>query len=146
MVINESGLNPDRVPLIMILVGLGMVIGNLPGGKFSDILGPVKATITCFSMMIICLLVVHFTSHIDWMAYVMSFVTGTISFTPGSPIQMMLINDARGAETFAASAGQAGFNMGNTLGAFLGGIPLTLGFAYDTPVLVGAGMVLLECY
>lgn len=52
----------------------------------------------------------------------------------------MLINDARGAETFAASAGQAGFNMGNTLGAFLGGIPLTLGFAYDTPVLVGAGM------
>lgn len=143
LVIHESGLDPDRVPVIMVLVGFGMVIGNLLGGKLSDLMGPVRATITCFSMMAICLLVVHFTSPISWLAYPVSFITGIISFTAGSPIQMMLINDAKGAETFAASAGQASFNMGNTLGAFLGGIPLTLGFAYDTPVLVGAGMAVI---
>lgn len=140
MVINESGLDPNRVPVIMVLVGLGMVIGNLVGGRLSDAMGPVRATITSFSMMVVCLLIVHFTASIGWMAYLMAFVTGAISFTSGSPIQMMLINDAKGAETFAAAAGQAGFNMGNTLGAFLGGIPLTMGFAYDTPVLVGVGM------
>lgn len=53
---------------------------------------------------------------------------------------MMLIRHAKGAESFAAAAGQASFNLGNTLGAYLGGIPITMGLAYDVPVLVGAGM------
>lgn len=140
LVTEVSGVAEDRVPLIMILVGLGMFFGNIIGGKAADAMSPTKATIACFSSMAICLVVVHFTSHIEWMAYVMAFVTGVISFSVGSPIQMMLIQNAKGAETFAASAGQASFNMGNTLGAYLGGIPITMGLAYDTPVLVGVGM------
>lgn len=140
MVTEVSNVPEGRVPMIMILVGLGMFFGNILGGKLADAVNPTKATILCFSSMVLCLLVVHFTAEIHWMAYVMAFITGVISFSVGSPIQMMLIRDAKGAETFAASAGQASFNMGNTLGAFLGGIPITMGFAYDTPVLVGVGM------
>src|SRR5690606_248618 len=140
LVTHVSGVQEDRVPIIMVLVGLGMFVGNIIGGKAADAMSPIKATIACFSSMVICLLVVHFTAHIHFMAYIMAFVTGAISFSVGSPIQMMLIQNAKGAETFAASAGQASFNMGNTLGAYLGGIPITMGFAYDTPVLVGVGM------
>lgn len=140
MVTKVSELPEGRVPMIMILVGLGMVVGNILGGKVADAINPTKATIACFSAMVVCLIAVHFTAPIGWMAYVMAFVTGVISFSVGSPIQMMLIRDAKGAETFAASAGQASFNMGNTLGAYLGGIPITMGLAYDTPVLVGVGM------
>lgn len=140
MVTKVSGLPEGRVPAIMVLVGLGMVAGNILGGRLADAVNATKATIICFSSMVVCLLAVHFTAHIEWMAYVMAFVTGVISFSVGSPIQMMLIRDAKGAETFAASAGQASFNMGNTLGAYLGGLPIVMGFAYDTPVLIGAGM------
>lgn len=143
LVTKVSGVAEDRVPLIMILVGLGMFFGNIMGGKVADAVNPIKATIMCFSSMAVCLVAVHFTAHIEWMAYVMAFVTGVISFSVGSPIQMMLIQSAKGAETFAASAGQASFNMGNTLGAYLGGIPITVGLAYDTPVLVGVGMALI---
>ncbi len=140
MVMNVSGLPESRVPIIMILVGLGMVIGNLLGGKLADMTNPTKAAITGFTAMVICLITVHYTAPIEYMAYVMAFTTGIIAFLVGTPLQMMLIRDAKGAETFAASAGQACFNMGNTLGAYLGGIPITLGFAYDTPVLVGSGL------
>lgn len=140
LVTEVSGVREDRVPLIMILVGFGMVVGNFFGGKLADAVNATKATIICFSAMAICLVVVHFTAHIHEMAYVMAFVTGTISFSAGSPIQMMLIRNAKGTETLAASVGQASFNIGNTLGAYLGGIPITLGLAYDTPVLVGVGM------
>lgn len=140
LVTEVSGVQSDRVPLIMVLVGLGMFFGNLIGGKLADSINPTKATILCFSSMILCLFLVHFTAHINSMAYIMAFITGLISFTAGSPIQLMLINSAKGAETMAASAGQASFNMGNTLGAYFGGIPITYGLAYDTPVLVGAGM------
>jgi DHA1 family arabinose polymer transporter-like MFS transporter len=74
------------------------------------------------------------------MAYPMAFITGLISFTIGAPLQMMLIRTAHGSETLAAAAGQASFNLGNSLGAYLGAIPITLGFAFNTPVLVGMTM------
>ena len=78
------------------------------------------------------------------------FAVGALAgtaYVTGQPILagsiQVLIKDAKGAETFAASAGQAGFNMANTLGAYLGGIPIILGFSYDTPVLVGVGMTIV---
>lgn len=143
LVTEVSGVPEGKVPFIMVLVGLGMFFGNLLGGKLADTFNPTKATILCFSSMAICLVVVHFTSHINFMAYVMAFVTGMVSFTVGSPIQLMLIQSAKGAETMAASAGQASFNLGNTLGAYFGGLPITYGLAYDTPVLVGCGMAIM---
>lgn len=71
------------------------------------------------------------------MAYIMSFITGLIAFTIGSPIQMMLINNGKGSETLAAAAGQASFNIGNALGAFLGGIPIAMGLGYNSQLWVG---------
>lgn len=140
MVTNVSHVNPDNVPIIMVLVGLGMFFGNLIGGKLADTIAPTKAAILCFSMMVVCLLVVYYTAHIEFMAYLMSFLTGLVAFTIGSPLQMMLINTAKDAETLAAAAGQASFNIGNTLGAFFGGIPIAMGFGYNSPVLIGVVM------
>ncbi|WDF70246.1 MFS transporter [Sphingobacterium oryzagri] len=140
LVTEVSKLDPDRVPLIMVLIGLGMFFGNIIGGKLSDTISPSKAAILSFSAMSICLVIVFFTAHITALAYPMAFITGMISFSIGSPLQMMLINNAKGAETFAAAAGQASFNIGNTLGAYLGAIPISLGFAYNYPSLIGVGM------
>jgi DHA1 family arabinose polymer transporter-like MFS transporter len=70
----------------------------------------------------------------------MALVTGLVAFTMGSPLQMMLIKNAKGSEMLAASAGQACFNIGNALGAYLGGIPIALGLGYNSPEWVGAGM------
>ena len=140
LVTKVSGLDPDRVPYIMVLVGLGMFFGNLLGGKLADSILPTKASMASFAAMAVCLVILFFVSHIDWLAYVMAFITGMISFTIGPCLQMMLINNAKGAETFAAAAGQAAFNIGNTFGAFFGAIPITMGLAYNYPSLVGAGM------
>lgn len=140
MVTKVGGLQEDRVPFIMVLVGLGMFIGNILGGKLADTISPTKAAIACFTTMALTLVTVYFTAHITSLTYVMAFVTGLVAFTIGSPLQMMLITSAKGSENIAAAAGQASFNIGNTLGAYLGGIPITLGYAYNSPVLVGVGM------
>lgn len=140
MVTKVGGLQEDRVPFIMILVGLGMFFGNILGGKLADTISPTKAAIACFTAMALTLITVYFTAHISSLAYLMAFVTGLVAFTIGSPLQMMLITSAKGSENIAAAAGQASFNIGNTLGAYLGGIPITLGYAYNSPVLVGVGM------
>ncbi len=145
-----AGLQAGEVPFIMVLVGLGMVFGNLLGGKLADSTTPIKASIACFLTMAICLILVYFTIDIPRMAYFWAFTTGMISFTLGSPLQMVLIQSAKGYETIAAAGGQASFNLGNTFGAYFGGLPIVYGFAYNSPLLVGvamaAGGVLIATY
>lgn len=138
-----SMLPKENMPLVMFLVGLGMFFGNLIGGKLADTISPAKAAIFGFSAMVCCLLVIYNTVSIPWMVYPMSFITGVVSFSIGAPTQLLLLQDAKGAETLASSMGQACFNIGNTLGAFLGGIPISLGFMYQSSMLVGASMAFM---
>lgn len=134
---NVAELSKTKVPVIMTLIGLGMFVGNFIGGKLADSMSPNKAAMISFASMAVCLVIVYFTSHLQTMAYVMSFITGLIAFTIGSPIQMMLINNGKGSETLAAAAGQASFNIGNALGAFLGGIPIAMGLGFNSQLWVG---------
>lgn len=140
LVTTVSGLSEDSVSIIMVLIGAGMCVGNLLGGKVADSLSPSKAAMTSFGAMACCLLVLYFIAHIQILAYPMAFITGMIAFSIGPSLQMMLINNAKGAETFAASAGQAAFNIGNSLGAYFGAIPLLYGLTYNYPSLVGVVM------
>lgn len=142
LVTKVSGVDENKVPIIMFLVGAGMFIGNLIGGKLADTVIPTKAAMFSFMAMAGCLVFGYFVSPIEWAAYPMAFLTGAISFSIGASLQMMLINSAEGAETLAASAGQGAFNIGNSLGAYFGAIPIGLGFAYNTPMLVGAGLAM----
>jgi DHA1 family arabinose polymer transporter-like MFS transporter len=140
LVTTVSGLPEGNVSIIMILIGAGMCVGNILGGKVADTLSPTKAAITCFLAMATCLLVLFFIAHITVLAYPMAFITGMIAFSIAPSLQMMLINNAKGAETFAASAGQAAFNIGNSIGAYLGAIPIMYGLTYNYPSLVGVVM------
>ncbi|PWH86174.1 MFS transporter [Brumimicrobium oceani] len=143
LVTKVSGLADEKVPIIMFLVGLGMFIGNLIGGKLADTVIPTKAVIISFMAMVFCLILGYLVSSIDWAAYPMAFLTGGVAFSVGASLQMMLINSAEGAETIAASAGQGAFNIGNTLGAYFGAVPIGLGLAFNTPMLVGAGLAFI---
>ena len=134
-------INEDGIPFVMVLVGFGMIIGNLLGGKLSDIITPQKTVIVCFIFMLLCLITIYFTAHIPFMSYLMAFITGIAGFSCSSPIQMLLIDSAKGSESIAAAGGQSSFNLGNTMGAFFGGLPITYGYAYNTPLLIGIGMV-----
>lgn len=51
-----------------------------------------------------------------------------------------MIRTAKGAEMIASASLQGSFNIGNALGAFLGGLPLAAGFSYSSPNLIGVGM------
>ncbi|WP_214227453.1 MFS transporter [Pedobacter sp. B4-66] len=137
-----SGFAANSITYILVVAGLGMLVGNFIGGKLADKISPAKATLTLLIAMSISLLIVHYVSGNQVMAIIMTFVTGAIAFAAASPIQMLMINTAKGSEMLAASVSQASFNIGNALGAFLGGLPLAAGFDYTSPVSVGSIMAL----
>lgn len=133
-----GGFRSDQITWILVLAGVGMAVGNLISGMAADSISPIKATALFLSLMVVCLIVVSFVAPFKIPLLVMTFVTGAISFTLGAPIQILMIRAANGSEMLASSVSQAGFNIGNALGAYLGGLPIAAGLGYTSPQWVGA--------
>ncbi len=128
----------DQLTWILVLAGCGMAVGNLISGRTADGTSPIKATALFLLLMSICLILVYYVSSFQVPLLVMTFITGAVAFSLGAPIQLLMIRVANGSEMLASSVSQAGFNIGNALGAYLGGLPIAAGLGYAAPELVGA--------
>lgn len=135
-----AGFDDDSIMYILVLAGLGMVVGNFIGGRLADRFSPLYASGALLLAMVISLTLVYFGSHSQLLTLLFTFTTGAIAFAMLSPLQMLMINTAKGAEMLAASVSQASFNIGNALGAYLGGLPIAAGMGFNSPEWVGASM------
>ncbi|MGH8855313.1 MAG: MFS transporter [Telluria sp.] len=133
---------PSSIPLVMTVVGVGMTVGVLLGGRLADRMPPLQAILILLSGMTALLLCNGLSAGSQPAMLVLAFATGANALALGPPIQMLLIEHSREAEMLGSSLGQSGFNIGNATGAFLGGIPLTLGYSYVSPQWVAAGLAL----
>lgn len=139
---NISHFNEDNVSSIMVLAGFGMVVGNFIGGKMADRFDPAKTCAGLLIAMAITLLCIYFFSGNQVVSLLLTFIAGALSIALAAPIQILMIETAKGAEMLGAAVTQAAFNIGNSLGAFFGGLPLTIGMGYNAPVLVGTLMAM----
>lgn len=137
-----SGFTAENVPYILILAGLGMVVGNFVGGRLADRFSPATTVLSVLLIMATTLLAVYLFSGNQIVSLILVFLTGSLSFAVVAPVQMLMIQAAQGAEMIASASLQASFNIGNALGAFLGGLPLVMGYSYASPNLVGVMMAL----
>ncbi len=133
-----GGFRSYQITWILVLAGVGMAVGNIIAGLTADRLSPIKATALFLLLMAASLTIVSFVAPFPTPLLIMTFVTGAISFTLGAPIQILMIRASNGSEMLASSVSQAGFNMGNALGAYLGGLPIAAGLGYTSPQWVGA--------
>ncbi|WP_353195665.1 MFS transporter [Parapedobacter defluvii] len=135
-----AGFSESSMTYILMLAGVGMFIGNLLGGRLADLVSPAKASLILLSAMAAALVTQQYVSVYPIPSLIMTFILGSIAFALSAPIQMLMINTAKGSEMLAASVSQASFNIGNALGAFLGGLPIAMGYGYSSPEWVGAAM------
>ena len=142
LVTEVSGFAPSSVPYMMALAGAGMCVGAIVGGKLADRYSPAKTTMALLFAMACSLLSVYLLAEYRVGALVTTFITGALTMAVAPSIQMLMVQTAKGAETLASSVLQACFNIGNALGAFLGGLPLVAGYDFRSPQLVGLVMAL----
>lgn len=139
---NVSHLSEDMVSYAMILAGLGMFVGNFVGAKMTETFSPLRSVAISMFAIVLVLICNALVASNAVMALIFTFIVGMIAFTISTPIQMAIINSAKGSEMLESSMNQSAFNMGNALGAYLAGLPIAYGFSAASSSFVGAGLAL----
>lgn len=138
LLVNVSSIAPQYVSLMMILAGAGMCVGNFYGGKLSDKFSPsIVAAITQLSACIALVLIFFFSSNAFVSVFLMCVCTACL-FAVSAPQQLLLIKNAKGGEMLGASCSQISFNLGNAIGAYVGGLPVEHGLSYNYTAAPGA--------
>ncbi|MEU9457399.1 MFS transporter [Streptomyces sp. NPDC058322] len=139
MMTEIAGYSASSVTWLLVLLGLGMVGGNLIGGKFADrrlmpllyvSLGALAVVLALFTL----------TAHNKIAAAVTIVLIGGLGFATVPPLQKRVLDQAAGAPTLASAANIGAFNLGNALSAWLGGIVIAAGLGYTAPNWVGAAL------
>ena len=138
-----SGFSTESITLLMVLAGFGMVVGNLLGGKLSDRYTPGRVAAVTQFMLFVALLSIFFVASTGWLTVLLMCLCTAGLFAVSSPLQVSIIHFAKGGELLGAACAQVAFNLGNAVGAYLGGLPLEAGLSYRYPALIGAPLALI---
>jgi len=137
-----AGIPSALIPLVVALYGLGMVAGNIVGGRLADksVMGTLYRVLPAIA---VALVVYAVAAHWQWSAMVMVFVVGASGSMLIPALQTRLLDASPDAPSLASSLNHAALNVANALGAFLGGLVIALGWGFVAPALVGAVLAVL---
>jgi MFS transporter, DHA1 family, inner membrane transport protein len=134
-----TGLGAAFVPLALVVLGVGMTIGNFVGGKLADA-GPLKAVFILFGALMLSLLGLALTAPTVPGLFLGLFAVGASASAISPAIQTRLMDVAGDSQTLAAAANHSALNIGNSLGAFLGGAVIAAGWGYLAPTWIGLAL------
>ena len=138
---NVSGFSEESITALMVLAGFGMVAGNLISGRLSDRYTPGRVGTVGQGLICVTLLLIFFLSPNAWCSALLMTLCTAGLFAVSSPEQVLIIRVAHGGEMLGGAAVQIAFNLGNAIGAYLGGLVVTGGYRY--PALAGVPLTLM---
>jgi len=137
LLINVTGAREATVPILLSVVGAGMVAGSLFGGWLAD-RGVMRAVglLLILNMVTLGLFVV--SAHSLTAVTVNMFMMGFAGLAIGPALQTRLMDVAADAQALAAALNHSAFNTANALGAWLGGVSIAAGFGWTSTGWIGA--------
>lgn len=136
-----TGTSASFVPIVLMVLGLGTTVGILGGGRLADHLGSVRAIFILFGSLAVSLVVLGVTAHSVAGLLVGVFLVGAAAQGLAPAIQTRLMDVAGDSQTLAAAVNHSALNIGNSLGALLGGMAIAAGFGYLAPTWLGLILV-----
>jgi len=134
MMTEVAGFADGAVTWLLMVFGFGLFVGNWLGGRYAD-----KALMpmlygTLFAQALV-LVVFHFVASSQLASIVCIFLMAAFGFATVSPIQKLVMDKAKaaGAPTLASAVNIGLFNLGNALGAWLGGVVIAQGYGFTAP-------------
>ncbi|MFF7233323.1 Cmx/CmrA family chloramphenicol efflux MFS transporter [Streptomyces sioyaensis] len=136
---DTAGLAESWVPTVLALFGVGALIGTFIGGRIADahLFGTLFGGIAASALV---LAVLALTAHSPAAAVALSLLLGVTAFTTAPALNARMFNVANAAPTLAGATTTAAFNIGNTIGPWLGGLTIGAGWGYPSVAWTGAAL------
>ena len=137
-----SGFAERAVSPLLLLFGVGMVVGGLLGGRLAD-RGVERALILSLLGLAVVLVSMRWALPDRWLAAIFTLLLGAAAFATVPALQMWVLQRAGTAQSLASSLNIGAFNLGNAIGAWLGGVVIAGGAGLQWLPVVGALMPLI---
>jgi len=122
-----AGLPESAVSPALLLMGGGLAVGNILGGRLAD-RALMPALLGSLAALALVLVAMPLTMQSSIGAMLFVALLGVVSFATVAPMQMRVLDKASGAgQNLASSLNIAAFNLGNALGAGAGGLAISHG-------------------
>ncbi|MDO5895638.1 MFS transporter [Agrobacterium sp. Azo12] len=126
---NQTGASEGFITIALVLIGVGFTIGNYVGGRAADwsLTGAASMFLALLSLMMF-LSPLLLGTHIG--AAITLVIWGMAAFAIVPPLQMRVMQAASEAPGLASSINIGAFNLGNAIGAGIGGMVINAGVDY----------------
>ncbi|GAA2386557.1 MFS transporter [Streptomyces glaucosporus] len=126
---DTAGLDESWVPTVLVLYGVGALIGTAVGGRVADahLFGTMYTGLAATTAVLALLAL---TAHLPAAAVGLALCLGLTSFFTAPAINARMFDIAGAAPTLAGATNTSAFNIGNTLGPWVGGLVIGAGWGY----------------
>ncbi|TCO51141.1 DHA1 family chloramphenicol resistance protein-like MFS transporter [Kribbella antiqua] len=144
LLIQTTGLPPSAVPGVLALYGLGSFIGITIGGRIADAL-PFHTLFTGIAGLCVLSAVLALTATVPIVAIAVIVLLGGFGFATNPALNARVFSLAGDAPTLATATNFSAFNVGITVGPWLGGLAIDAGTGYAALgwIAVALGLVAL---
>ncbi|NIF17062.1 MFS transporter [Pantoea sp. Cy-639] len=137
-----TGVSPRGVTWTLLLIGLGLTLGNILGGKLAD--RRLGATLMgVFASMAVVCTVLSWTSVALVPAEITLFLWATAAFAAVPALQVNVVTYGKAAPNLVSTLNIGAFNLGNALGAWIGGSVIAHGLGLTRVPLAAAALAVL---
>ena len=137
-----TGFSDTAVSPILLVFGGGLILGNLVGGRLADRNLDRSILITLLALGL-SLILMFFLLEDKTSTVALVGLVGAAGFATVAPLQMRVLEKAEGAgQALASSFNIAAFNLGNAVGAWIGGVAIDRGPGLAALPLVAAAFPL----
>ncbi|WP_434663489.1 MFS transporter [Aeromonas sp. NJAU223] len=141
MMTETAGFSEEALTWLLMVFGFGLFVGNWLGGRYADraLMPMLYATLLAQAIV---LFVFHFVATSQIASIICIFLMAAFGFATVSPIQKLVMDKAKaaGAPTLASAVNIGLFNLGNALGAWLGGMVIAFGLGFTAPNWAGGAL------
>lgn len=143
LLMDVSHFTPSAISALLVVFGIGAILGNFAGGRLAD-KHVMRGVTTVLSSLVFVLAVFWMTSTVPVLSAITLFIFGAVGFSIIPSLQARIQSLAVAAPTLALSVNVSAFNLGNGLGAWMGGAVLDFGFGIRAVPLAAAGLAAIS--
>ncbi|KTS77748.1 arabinose transporter permease [Pseudomonas oryzihabitans] len=137
-----TGVSPRGVTGTLLLIGLGLTLGNVIGGRLAD-WRLATSLVGIFVALALTSAALRWTGQAFLPAEITLFLWAAAAFAAVPALQINVVTFGKDAPNLVSTLNIGAFNVGNALGAWVGGLVIDHGLGLTAVPLAASGLALL---